>query len=486
MARIGSFRPTRRNPLREWQVRRGVCLAATFVCALCVPNPAVHARQPAAGVAAPPPAPVVESSASADSPPPAAVPQEISIGEPVSLPNAAPLAAPFPKPISGGDLKPAPMIESVVAPAVPRTTVPGVGLAPASAATATAAQAGNGWLGFSVDDSVVTGRLVVVEVAPGGPAARAGIQPRDVLLSLNGTQLHTSDELAATLAAIGPGQRVTMSVGRDNRLEEIVAEATTRPAPAVSPPWQASATAEPAVPPLAAAPTMVPPSVGPGGFAAVEPPAAARLAAPAPLPPRVLAPSPVSGPAPAPVPSVVQPALSAQHTGRTALGVRTVPVDPAVQNRFHLSDRSGAFVIGVVQDLPAAKAGVPPGSVIVAINHQPVRSPQDLTQLVTRGPVGTPVPLEYVLPGGAAKHADVVLQSLELPLERALVGDEAAAAATADQPARVARRFQRPDEGVPKAVHPLEKLEDLLSRLNAMNERLEQIERRLDQAVPAR
>ena len=77
----------------------------------------------------------------------------------------------------------------------------------------------------------------------------------------------------------------------------------------------------------------------------------------------------------------------------------------------------------MVGDLPASKAGIPPGSVIVSLADRPVRSPQELTQLVAAGPINRPLPLHYVLPGGAEKRADVVLQSLELPLEQALVGE---------------------------------------------------------------
>jgi hypothetical protein len=179
--------------------------------------------------------------------------------------------------------------------------------------------------------------------------------------------------------------------------------------------------------------------------------------------------------------------------------VRTVPVDPNVQTRFRLSDAQGAFVIGVVQDLPASKAGVPPGSVIVAINNQPVRSPQDLTHLVARGPVGTPVPLHYVLPGGQSKQADVVLQSLEQPLERALIGSEETGQATGQatgpttappslQPAPLTtRRVQptagyQPDEQSNAPTAPA-RLEELLRR---MNNRLEQIERRLERIESGR
>jgi hypothetical protein len=162
-----------------------------------------------------------------------------------------------------------------------------------------------------------------------------------------------------------------------------------------------------------------------------------------------------------------------------------VPVDPSVQSRFQLSDTHGAFVIGVVQDLPAAKAGVPPGSVIVAINNQPVRSPQDLTQLVSHGPVGTPVPIHFVLPGGQSKQADVVLQSLEQPLERALVGSGDGGQATelpslqpAAQPSPLTTRRVQPTAAHQSAeADPLDRLQELLRLMNA---RLEQIERRLD------
>jgi membrane-associated protease RseP (regulator of RpoE activity) len=129
-----------------------------------------------------------------------------------------------------------------------------------------------------------------------------------------------------------------------------------------------------------------------------------------------------------PVPAAPFPRATA--SGRPALGVRTVPVDTSMQSRFRLPDPSGAFVIGVVHDLPASRAGVPPGSVIVAINERPVGSPQDLSQLVSHGPVGIPVSLTYVRPGGEAKRAEVVLQPLEAPLERALVGEPVGGEAT--------------------------------------------------------
>jgi len=343
-----------------------------------------------------------------------------------------------------------------------------------------AGEAGSGWLGIAVDDTLVTGRLVVVEVASDGPAAKAGIRPQDMLLAINGIPLKNGDEMAAALAAIAPGQQVKMAVGRDNRVEDVVARASARPPEALSRDWQSAAAGQTAAPnvsvpmstaaptPLAAPTRLVPDAAA---ISVLPPPTALPPARAAGEPPRLDRPT-TAIPTP---------------PGRTALGVRTVPVDPNVQSRFHLSDAQGAFVIGVVQDLPASKAGVPPGSVIVAINHQPVRSPQDLTQLVARGPVGTPVPLQYVLPGGQSKQADVVLQSLEQPLERALVGDGDAGRTTEPPTLQTAplttRRVQTTAGHEPVEPETLDRLEELL---RGMSNRLEQIERRLERIESGR
>jgi hypothetical protein len=158
--------------------------------------------------------------------------------------------------------------------------------------------------------------------------------------------------------------------------------------------------------------------------------------------------------------------------GRTALGVRTVPIDPGMQARFALPEASGAYVIGVVGELPASKAGVPPGSVIVALDQRPVRSPDELTQLVTAGPVGRPVPLDYVLPGGTPRRAEVVLQTLEQPLEQALLGQAGPAATQVPtllpQPAPTTARRPAAASEDPQV------LRDEIRRLEARIESLEQ------------
>jgi S1-C subfamily serine protease len=333
-------------------------LRTAFVLSIAC-TPVLRARFAAAG-----------DAPAADAQPAPFTPGEISIGEPMQLPARRSVEPP---PLGGSSAAP------------PRAAPP---RQPASAPPAVA---GNGWIGLTVDEKLVTGRLVVVDVAPGGPAERAGIRLQDQLLALDGTPLRTADQLAAALAALAPASIVKVAVGRGERIDEIALEAVARPARSPSREWQSA-----------------------------EPPAPAVARQQAPLPRA----QPRAQPRPAPAP----PTAAAPGTddtaskGRTALGVRTLPVDPAIQARFNLPEPTGALVIGVVHDLPASKAGVPPGSVIVALDNQPVRSPSELTRLVTSGPVGKPVTLHYILPGGEQRNAEVSLQSLEVPLERALVG----------------------------------------------------------------
>lgn len=316
----------------------------------------------------------------ADSPPSAFAPGEIAIGEPIQLPTSR-FSEQAP---AGGPSRSA--------------TGPGTPLS-----------AGNGWIGLTVDEKLVTGRLVVVDVAPAGPAERAGIRLQDHLLAIDGMPLRTADQLAAALAAIAPGSTVKVAIGRGEQVDEIALEAIVRP---TRPPTRGWQSAEPATPPVARQTQPPKPAASPAPFAA----------SPAlPTPSRFEPAAALPGPAPVAAPPRDEPNAA---KGRTALGVRTLPVDPSIQARFNLPEPSGALVIGVVHDLPASKAGVPPGAVIVALDNQPVRSPSELTRLVTGGPVGRPMTLQYILPGGEQRRAEVSLQSLEVPLERVLVGPQ--------------------------------------------------------------
>jgi S1-C subfamily serine protease len=436
--------------------------------------------------------------------PAAFVPGDISIGEPIVLP---PSQAPAAAPATG------------TASTVPAGAVPG-----------------NGWLGIVVDESRTPGRWVVAEVTPGSPAAAAGIRAGDDVRAINGTLLRNADDVAQSLTAIAPGQPCSVAIARDEVVTDVRMTAAARPAPAAVRAWQAAPGEPPiatpdrsrfAMPASPAAATVTPPAVAvPAPASAVALPAQPAQPAPSvlvpqsfpaptatavperPTAPSAFAAAPASGFGPSS--AAASPALTAPREfppaiqrefppstrapvgrGRTALGVRTVPIDADTQSRFRLPALRGAYVIGVVQDLPAARAGVPPGSVIVALDARPVNSPDDLTRMVTSGPVGRPVSLDYVLPGGEAKKAEVVLQPLELPLEQALVGSAPTAAAGVPTllPNPAPGSAPPAAEGVPyRANRPADAatLEAAREELRRLRARLDALERELGQSPTRR
>jgi len=420
-------------------------------------------------------------------PPPASFqPADISIGEPTPLPFPA---------------KPA-------KPAEPHAPAAG---APMPSTT------GRGWLGLAVAESTVPGRWAVEEVVANGPAARAGIVPGDEVRAINGVLLGTADEVSQVLTAISPGQQVRIAVARQERVSDLVVTAEARPTPAVARGWQSS---EPpaaarvasgelplspprsstAPPPSSPAPPAAPPAApGPAAWAAQVPDASPSASGFAPLravppglaqsptgasaanqagnpvPPRASAPAIPEGlpsPSPRAAPAAAGGPAPGGH-GRPALGVRTVPVDGATQARLRLSGPGGAYVTSVVQGLPASKAGVPPGSVITALDDRAVGSPADLAALVAAAPVDRPVTIQFVVSDGSPRRAQVVLEPLAAPLERALVG--AVAGGEAPEPAGL-RRVRRPTVG----GEPLQRLRE---EARLLRRRLEDLERRLQDAA---
>lgn len=73
------------------------------------------------------------------------------------------------------------------------------------------ATAGRAYLGVVVSSGVVGG-VLVVSVQPGGPAAKAGIKPGDVIVAVAGQSIDTTDVLVNVLAGLRPGQTVPVQV----------------------------------------------------------------------------------------------------------------------------------------------------------------------------------------------------------------------------------------------------------------------------------
>jgi serine protease Do len=62
-----------------------------------------------------------------------------------------------------------------------------------------------------------SGGVIVSSVTPGEPAAKAGIMPQDVIVSIDGTQIKDGDQLVAIISAKHPGQTVRLGVLRNGK-----------------------------------------------------------------------------------------------------------------------------------------------------------------------------------------------------------------------------------------------------------------------------
>lgn len=105
---------------------------------------------------------------------------------------------------------------------------------------------------------------------------------------------------------------------------------------------------------------------------------------------------------------VVQQLLKTGHVQHAFLGIQPADVTPDVARRFGLSVQQGVLVIDVVQGSAAAKGGLEPGDVIVALAGTEVRSVEDLFTVLRSHRPGQEVKVEVVR-GGSRKTLAVRL-----------------------------------------------------------------------------
>ena len=75
-----------------------------------------------------------------------------------------------------------------------------------------------------------TGYVMAAEVAEGSPAARAGLQPGDAVLSVNGIAIDSPDQVVALLHGASKGEKLTYQVLRQQKSEQMF-DVTVEPIP---------------------------------------------------------------------------------------------------------------------------------------------------------------------------------------------------------------------------------------------------------------
>jgi len=93
---------------------------------------------------------------------------------------------------------------------------------------------------------------------------------------------------------------------------------------------------------------------------------------------------------------------------RGLLGVTTQDLTPELVNAFNLENKHGAAISRIESNSPAAKAGLEPGDIIVAANGKPVKSSQDINNIVGLLQVGDKVNIEFFR-GNDKKEVDAVI-----------------------------------------------------------------------------
>jgi len=75
----------------------------------------------------------------------------------------------------------------------------------------------NSSLADELDMDTIEG-VEITKIVPGGAADKSGLQPDDVVLSVNGNKVNESNQLQEKIAVLSPGQVVTLRIWRDGKI----------------------------------------------------------------------------------------------------------------------------------------------------------------------------------------------------------------------------------------------------------------------------
>ncbi|MDO9268560.1 MAG: PDZ domain-containing protein, partial [Methylobacter sp.] len=104
---------------------------------------------------------------------------------------------------------------------------------------------------------------------------------------------------------------------------------------------------------------------------------------------------------------------------RGLLGVTTQDLTPDLIKAFNLDNKNGAAVSRIENNSPAAKAGLEPGDIIIALNGKEIKGSHEIRNVIGMMQIGDKVDIQY-LRGGEKKQTTAVIGK---PARPQLTGD---------------------------------------------------------------
>jgi|GEM_PF-396737 len=198
---------------------------------------------------------------------------------------------------------------------------------------------------------------VIDGVTSGSGAAQAGLQKNDVIIKWDGQRIESAREVSRQIHETPPGRSVRLGIMRDGKEMDVNVTMGERPSPS------------------------------------------ARVTVPRPAVASVRV-----------RPERVRPGIVVGRGSARTLGVELQSMTPQLAEYFGLSKRSGALVIFVFADSPAAKAGLKAGDVILSVGTETVENPVDVRRALSDKPEGTEVEFKIL--------RDKQEKTLKVPLQK--------------------------------------------------------------------